>query len=411
MDSFKHLSKFAFIAFTVLHYVNGGAQSLPAFQTSNTSYRPLSLDKFLDELSQDSPTLRIKELGVKSATSVASQAGRPNLNPILTYARGSIYTQAPYTGYTNPSSNTVGATVTVEGWGKRSAREAQAQAELNRQLADSMSEKRSLETQAIFAYIDALRTKLLWQSYQEGLNNLANIKSNEAAQTKTEYISAQNVLSNDLKYYSLGLMNYLGSHEKSLPLPLGSLNIPEQSFDTSELVNNALEKREDIKLYKASIASANANLDVIKAGKGPDFLPGVYYTETPPYDTGGISYGTQKSFSFLLSIPIGNGFINNSDLIAGSNAVIEHEINLSASKTKIYTEINQTYLQYEAAKLRLSNANKAYNAAKTANLKTIQGITHLREAEYELIDARTVHTKTLILLKRLSGDFEAPNLH
>lgn len=387
------------------------AQQISPYQTIDAEYRPISLSKYIDELVQESPSLKIKELGNKSASSIASQAGRPNLSPILTYARGSIYTQAPYTGYTNPSSNTVGATVTVEGWGKRSAREAYAQAELNRQIADSMSERRSIETQAIFTYIDALRTKLLWQSYQDIINRLKIIKNSELNQLKAELVASQTVVNNDLKFYSLSLMNFLGSHDKQLPLPLGTLNVPPEKLNSGELINNAYEKREDLKLVKASINLANANLDVLKAGKGPDFLPGIYYTETPPYDSGGMNYGTQKSFSFLLSIPLGNGLINNSDVLAGSNAVIEQEVSLNALKTKIYTEINQTSLQYEAAKLRLANAEKAYVIAKSENKRSIQDIARLRDAEYELIDARTVHVKTLILLKRLSGDFEIPNLY
>lgn len=387
------------------------AQDFPAYQSSDANYRPISLASYLEELVQDSPTLKIKELSNKSASSIATQAGRPNLNPILTYARGSINTQAPYIGYTNPSSNTVGATVTVEGWGKRSAREAYSQAELNRQLADSMSERRSIETQAIFTYIDALRTKLLWQSYQSIINRLNLTKTNESNQVKAELIASQAVVNNDLKYYSLSLMNHLGNHDKHLPLPQGTLNMPPETFNVSDLVNNAYEKREDLKLAKASISSANANLEVLKAGKGPDFLPGIYYTETPPYDTGGFSYGTQKSVSFLLSIPLGNGLINNSDVLAGSNAVIEQEVSLNALKTKIFTEINQTYLQYESAKLRLANADNAYKIAKSENKRSIQDIARLRDAEYELIDARTVHAKTLILLKRLSGNFEYPNLY
>jgi outer membrane protein TolC len=395
----------------VITSINSYAQNLPPYQTGQSNYEPINLSNYLDELVQNSPSLRIKELGAKSATSTANQAGRPNLNPILTYARGSIYTQAPYTGYTNPSSNTIGATVTIEGWGKRSAREAQAQAELNRIIADGLSERRSIETQAIFTYIDALRTKLLWQSYQGAIDQISNYRTNDATQIKSDFIDAQRVLNNDLKFYSLSLVNFIGNPDKGLPLPLGTLNIPTQSFNTEELISNALEKREDLKLVKASINSANANLDVIKAGKSPDFLPGVYYTETPPYDTSGTNYGTQKSFSFLLSVPLGNGLINNSDVLAGSNAVIEQEINLASSKTKIYTEINQTYLQYEASKLRLNNAIKAYSKAKTETKQNIMDITRLREAEYELIDARTVHAKTLILLKRLSGDFEVPNLY
>jgi Outer membrane efflux protein len=86
-------------------------------------------------------------------------------------------------------------------------------------------------------------------------------------------------------------------------------------------------------------------------------------------------------------------------------------VNLITAKTKVVTEINQTYLQYQSAKERLENAEKSYKRAKTGQNNSIAGIIGLREAEYELIDARTVHAKTLILLQRLSGNFEVPSLN
>lgn len=405
------LKLIASISLVILYSSQSGAQSLPAFQSSNTQFRPVALSAYIGELNLDNPTIKIKKLGSDSATSVAKQAGRPYLSPILTYVRGSMYTQTPYVGYTNPSSNTFGASITVEGWGKRSARQAQAQADLNRQMADALTENKSVETQAIFAYIDALRAKLLWQSYQVAIDRIKPFVSEEATRNKAEFQAAQATLANDLKYYSYTLVGFLGDAEKDLPLPVGTLNMPPENFNVKTLVSEGLEKRTDIHQGKASIESANANLESIKASKGIDLLPGVYYTETPPYSTGGFEYGAQKSFSFLLSIPLGNGFMIDSDVIAGSNSIAEQEVNLAATKTKVITEINQTYLQYEAAKDRLEKANIVFKAAQTAKKTDLRSILHLREAEYELFDARTVHAKTLILLKRLSGHFEVPNLN
>jgi len=405
------LKLIASISLVILYSSQSGAQSLPAFQSSNTQFRPVTLSAYIGELNLDNPTIKIKKLGSDSATSVAKQAGRPYLSPILTYVRGSMYTQTPYVGYTNPSSNTFGASITVEGWGKRSARQAQAQADLNRQMADALTENKSVETQAIFAYIDALRAKLLWQSYQAAIDRLKPFLSEEATRNKAEFQAAQATLANDLKYYSYTLVGFLGDAEKDLPLPVGTLNMPPENFNVKTLVSEGLEKRTDIHQGKASIESANANLESIKASKGIDLLPGVYYTETPPYSTGGFEYGAQKSFSFLLSIPLGNGFMIDSDVIAGSNSIAEQEVNLAATKTKVIAEINQTYLQYEAAKDRLEKANIVFKAAQTAKKTDLRSIFHLREAEYELFDARTVHAKTLILLKRLSGHFEVPNLN
>ncbi len=387
------------------------AQSLPPFSAKDTTYQSISLNVFLKDLNEKNPTIKVRKLGIDSADSIAKQAGKPLLSPILTYARGSYNTQTPYTGYASPASNTVGASITVEGWGKRSAREAFAQAEANRNLADMVTESRSIETQAILSYVDALRTKLLWQSYQGAIDRLGSIKQAEATKQKANFETAQKVLANDLKFYAYGLMGYLNVDEKTLPLPMGTLDMPPQSFQIDKLITQAQENRVDITSGKAYVDSASTNLELVKANRNVDFLPGIYYTETPPYSSSGIAYGTQKSASFLLSIPLGNGLLIDSDVIAASNSVAEQEVNLMATKTKIVTEINQTYLQYQSAKERLESAIQAYKQSKITRIGSLKGVLAFRDAEYELIDARTVHAKTLILLQRLSGNFEVPNLN
>ena len=387
------------------------AQNLPPYKTQGTNYQAISLEAYLNELNDKNSSIKVKRLNSDSAAAVAKQAGMPHLSPLLTYSKGSIYTQQPYIGYTSPASNTFGATVTIEGWGKRSAREAYAQAEANKQLAEMVNESRSVETQAIFNYIDALRTKLLWQSYQVALDRLNNLSSPEATKTKEDLLSAQKTLNNDLKFFSYGLINYLGDPTASLPLPIGSLNVPPKSFDVTNLIDKAQEGRADIASNKASVESASANLELVQANRNIDFMPGVYYTETPPYVSSGTNYGSQKSFSFILTVPLGDKLFDNSDVLSASNTVTEQQTNLSATKTKIVTEINQTYLQYESAKERLSKANLAFKQASNQKNAGVSGITGYQEALSELIEARTVHAKTLILLERLSGNFAVPNLN
>lgn len=385
------------------------AQSLPPFKAGNTQYRSVSLGNYLSELNEENANLKIRRLNIASADANAKDAGMPYLSPILTYARGSMYTQAPYAGYTNPASNTLGAMVTIEGWGKRSAREAQAQADAKRKLAEMITEGKAIETEAIFNYIDALRTKLLWQSYQEAIDALNQYRASGSTQA-AEFIAAQKVLANDLKYYSYGMANFVGKTGSELIMPVGTLNIEAKNFKVEDLIARAQENRADIASGQAAVESAAANLEVVKASKNIDFLPGVYYTQTPSYASSGINYGTQQAFSFLLNVPLGNGFLVNSDVTTAANSQAELEVSLMATKAKIVTEINQTYLQYQSAKERLEAATKAYNQAKMSK-NNIQGIFRFRDAEYELFDARTVHAKTLILLERLSGNFEVPNLH
>jgi outer membrane protein TolC len=387
------------------------AQSLPPFKVQDSTFKPVTLSAFLAELSEKNVTIKTRKLSSDTALSIAEQAGMPRLSPILTYARGSMYTQAPYSGYSNPASNTLGATVTIEGWGKRSAREVHARAEANRQMAEMVNESRSVETQAIFNYIDALRTKLLWQSYQSALDRLSAFRSDDTAQYKAEFLMAQKVLGNDLKFYSYGLMNYLNEHDHQLPLPVGSLNIEPQDILVKNLIAGAQQSRTDLLTNKASIESASSNLELVKANRNIDFLPGIYYNQTPPYSTLGQPYGAQQSVTFLLSIPLGNGMVDDSEVITAANSLTEQELNLASTKTKIVTEINQTYLQYESTKDRLQKANLAYKQASSSKNSTLGGLLKFRDAEYELIDARTVHAKTLIQLQRLGGNFEVPNLN
>jgi outer membrane protein TolC len=335
----------------------------------------------------------------------------PHLSPLLTYSKGSIYTQQPYVGYANPASNTIGATVTIEGWDKRSAREAYAQAEANRQLADMVSESRSVETQAIFSYLDALRAKLLWQSYQGAIDKLNAINTTEALRYKAEYISSQKVLGNDLKFFSYGLLNYLGEVGQHLPLPMGSLNVPPRAIDVTKLIDQANDKRADVNLNKAQVESASANLELVQANRNIDFLPGLYYTETPPYSQSGTNYGSQKSFSFILTVPLGDKLFDTSEVTSAANSVAEQQTNLISTKTKVITEINQTNLQYESAKERLTNADKAYKQARAQRNNGVSGVVKYHDAESELIEARAVHAKTLILLERLSGNFAVPSLN
>ncbi len=406
------MNSIAYLFFASLFIaLSSQAQTLPPFQSPGITYKSIDLSTFIGEIAEGNKTIQVRKLGLDSATSNIQQAAMPSLSPTLTYARGSMYTQAPYTGYTNPSSNTFGAMVTVEGWGKRSAREAQAKADANRLNAEMVAEAKSIETEAIFTYIDALRTKLLWQSYQLAINHLENFQSAISKQNQVELRIAQKTLANDLQYFSFGLVNYIGKPEKVLPMPMGTLNIQPRKFSISELVDQAQEKRVDIASNKAAIELASANLDVVKTSKNVDIIPGLYYTETPPYSSSGNMYGAQKSFSLLVSIPLSNNLFHDSDVVGAVNNQTQQEINLQAMKTKAAVEINQTYLQYQAAVDRLDAANKAYQGAKKLGFASVDSVLKFREIESELFDARTTHAKTLILLQRLSGNFDVPNLN
>lgn len=386
-------------------------QALPPFVDKNEPYQTIGIASFVADVNANNSNLKIKKLSVESASKIADQAGKPLLNPVITYGRGSMYTQTPYTGYVNPASNTFGALVTIEGWGKRTARKGLAQADANKLNAEMIAEEKSLETEAIFSYIDALRVKLMWQSYQQAIDGLSTYKLPLAKQNIEGYQAAQKTLVNDLKYLSYNLLSYLGKPDKELPLPIGTLNITPIDFKVSELIDHALAKRADVASSDAAVKYAAANLEVVKASKNIDLTPGVYYTEVPSYSSGGFEYGSQKSISFLLSIPISNGLFNDSDVASAVNYQIQQEISMQAIQRKIIMEINQTYLQYQSARERFERANSAFEIAKVNKEGSIGAIVAYQDAQTELFDSRTILAKTMILLQRLSGNFDIPKIN
>jgi outer membrane protein TolC len=386
------------------------AQPLPPFQYSSINFKATTLSNYIAEVGESNNAIQVKKIGAQTAIANLNQASTPVLNPLITYARGNISTQSPYIGYSNPYSNTLGAMITIEGWGKRSAREAQAEAAINHTNAELVAESKAIETEAILTYIDTLRAKLLWQSLQEAINGLSKLNNTESNKYQVEFREGQKVLVNDIKYFSFSLMHLAGKNDQELPLPIGTLNIPPKNFNVNELINQAESKRADIAANKTAIESASANIEAIKSSKNIDFTPGVYYTQTPPYSSGGIGYGSQQTLSFLVSIPIPNNNFYDSDVVGAANALSQQEINLRAAKSKITVEINQTYLQYQSAKDWLEKANTAYVEAKKKRNGTLNNILSYRGVESELIDARTVHAKTMVLLERISGNFDVPNL-
>jgi hypothetical protein len=106
------------VAFLLVWMQSISAQSLPPFKAANTHYRAVTRGNYLGELNEENANLKIRRLSIDSANANVKDAGKPYLSPILTYVRGSMYTQAPYSGYTNPASNTLGAMVTIEGLGQ-----------------------------------------------------------------------------------------------------------------------------------------------------------------------------------------------------------------------------------------------------------------------------------------------------
>jgi hypothetical protein len=90
---------------------------------------------------------------------------------------------------------------------------------------------------------------------------------------------------------------------------------------------------------------------------------------------------------------------------------LQYETQLTDLKVQIGVQVLQASLQYEAAKEKLINAQKAYEAAeKSSSTDSVATIMSVRDKEGDLLDSKTNHLKALINLWRQSGNYSVPTL-
>lgn len=131
-------------------------------QIEGLNFRAYRLNDFIKIAQQNSGSLRGKELAIDSAVAAVDTMDFLNINPSLTYSKGSYYRATPYTPFVSPQSDTLSLSFTVEGWGKRSSRADYAEAEVNRNKTELDWYRRNVEAEAAMIFVDALRLKEIW---------------------------------------------------------------------------------------------------------------------------------------------------------------------------------------------------------------------------------------------------------
>jgi cobalt-zinc-cadmium efflux system outer membrane protein len=319
----------------------------------------------------------------------------------------------PFTPYVSPSSNTYSLSGTLEGWGKRQAREEFANSEVVRNESELISLKKTVESDAIFAYLDTLRVKLNWFIYRNAIDNLIALKEKEAKDSIDDLSVTLDNISNDLKFFGYGLITFVGKSSEEGFIPEGnSINTYPRNLKLNELINEALSKRVDLIALSDNVKSADASANLVSKNRNIDFSPSVWYSTTPPYVSSGTQYGTTHSYGFSVSIPIPIQLRFDGDLVSAANNKAQAEYAFIDAKNRVVVEVKQAFLQYNVAKEKLKNTEQNLKTAlKKAKPATIQSIKQIREKSTELIDAKVNHAKALIFLLRVSGDYEIPQFN
>lgn len=401
--------------FLAIFFLNSAfcAGALAQSNSIPAQYTPISLAHYLQTVKENNAIIGNKRLGKESAEAIKQSMSLYQFKPTVSFTKGTFYQQVPYSPYTNPTSNTFGLNVFMEGWGKRSSRSEFGEAEVNRSDADYQATEVTIQMAATLGYIDALRNRLLLNSYVSAAKKLAALPQSAQAKDPMQFlIYNENASAKDLQFTALSLLNYSGDAIKNIPMPIGKLNLEPQNFNPEELINRALNTRADIVAMQAAINSSEKSIAMAHANRNWDVQPYVSYTTTPQYVSSGYTYYPQNGFSAGLSIPIPvNNYLQNADIVQTSNQKLALEMQLRDLKSQLRVQILQALLQYNAAKQILSEATNAYaGASKLANQDSAKGIMDIRDKEGALIDAQTNHVKALINVWRQSGDYNVPKL-
>lgn len=377
-----------------------------------TEYAPISLTQYLQVVKENNAIIGNKRLSKENAAAAKEALATYQFRPSVSYTKGTFYQQVPYTPYTNPTSNTYGLNTFLEGWGKRAARSAYGDAEISRSDADYQATEADVQTVATLGYIDALRNRLMFNSYASAAKKISALPTNAKTKDSAQFLSYQEKASaKDLQFTALSLLNFSGGALNKLPLPIGKMNVAPQEFNPDQLITQALNTRTDVLVMQSALNSAEKNIGVTKANRNWDVQPYVSYTTTPQYDSGGYVNAPQNGFSAGITIPIPvNNFLQNADIVQTANQKLGLEMQLRDLKEKVRVQVMQALLQYDSAKTILAQANDAFNNASKSSSSDVNGVMNLRDNEGALIDAQTNHVKALINVWRQSGNYSIPNI-
>lgn len=377
-----------------------------ALKIKGMLFRGYSLSEFISAVHQESAAVKGKKLALDSAIALVDVMGFPSINPSLTYSRGAYYGSTPYPTFTSQLSDTVNLAFTIEGFGKREARQNFANAEVLRNGVELDWYRHSIEGDAVMYFIDALRLKEIWLALQKEKDQLGQLTGNGALDAVAESQRLQDILGKDIRYLSHGMQVYVQEGGREVPEPLGRLAIPARDLDAETLIQNAYAQRADLMASDAALKSAEAHLQMLDKGHNIDITPSLWYSRTPAYQT----YSTTTTYGFSVTVPLPTSALYRADVRIAANYKAQLEHNIQEAKKRVRMEIQQALTQYGNAKEQLSSATDSLREASLASKNDVASIVTERQKTVDLIDAQTNHLKALVHVLRLSGEYTLPQL-
>ena len=383
------------------------AQEIASVSIPGVQFKALSLADYISQVRASSGAIQASKLSAESAISMEPLLSSTQIGPSISYSKGAYYGKTPYTPFVSPKSDTYSLSGPLEGFGKREARGNLAKAETALAKMGVEVVSRTVELEAVFAYIDTLRTKLQWQAVNKEINRLLTLKkTSDVSSLLAEQRLALENISNDIKFFAYGMTLPLGAEVSQLPEPIGNLVVTPREFELKDLLSKALTSRTDILAVEAQLNLSLKNLEVTKKSRNIDLSLSVWYSYTPAYVSDGTNYDKTTAYGYSISMPLPTQNLYDGPVISASNNRTVAEIELRNLKHKATVEVQQAFLQYSAAKRKLQESEMAHVKKMGEAPATAEAIAESRESEMGLIDAKTNHAKALYALRWASGSYE-----
>jgi len=398
------------------------------------TYSPITLDQYLGLVKQSNAYINGASLDVQTAIANKEAQSLYQFSPSMSYARGAYQNQTPYTPYTTPASSTYGLSFTIEGWGKRTAREKLAQAQTEASTVQLEKTRSTVELSALNTYIDTLRFVLMLKSYNATLTKLKPLKAIAKSVDAERFLNTQKTATEkELSFTALNLLNFSGDALQDVPYPKGNLDFPAQEYNVEELITQGQSQRIEVLSLQSSIDVAEKNITLTMQNRNVNISPYISQTRTPQYQytngvsytipatplgssqtltTSGTTYTAQNQITAGITIPIPiNDYLQSADIVSAANQKLQYEMQLRDLKVQIRVQVLQAFMQYSSARDTLVNAQKVYESTiKNLNRNPVIAIMDVRDKEGDLLDAKTNHLKALINLWRQSGNYSVPIL-
>lgn len=344
---------------------------------------PLTLARYLDAVDANSLELAIQRENVTSAEAGVSIAGvRPD--PVLTVGAG-----PRELGREVRPKPRMGSSIelewTLEAGGKRDQRIKAANSTVALSLASGNAARAALYATAALAFVEACRTTEMVTRQEESLRFLSEVVRINTVRRQAGDIGDIELLQsrNERDRFRTDVLKARAeavAARLALAVPLGrstgetfgaqpmvcDFNIDPALVDEEKMVSEALLEREDIRMARAALDTAQANARLARANRYVDPTISVSYGYVPrgraSVDGEGAPVdGTPRSNTLGVSIAVPLPFsrLQRGELIQAESAVTQAMLGLRQAELTAATGVRQIIAGYNAARDSVQNYRDA----------------------------------------------------